>query len=97
VEEVLFEHPAVREAAVVGVKDEYRGESVKAYIVFKEGWEVSPSQMDRWCRERLAAYKVPHHYSFRETLPKTMIGKVLRRKLQEEEAETKQAAEDKGE
>jgi long-chain acyl-CoA synthetase len=53
--------------------------------------------MDRWCRERLAAYKVPHHYSFRETLPKTMIGKVLRRKLQEEEAETKQAAEDKGE
>lgn len=97
VEEVLFEHPAVREAAVVGVKDEYRGESVKAYIVFKEGWQVSPGQMDRWCRERLAAYKVPHHYSFRETLPKTMIGKVLRRKLQEEEAETKQAAEDKGE
>jgi long-chain acyl-CoA synthetase len=70
---------------------------VKAFIVFKEGWQVSSSQLDRWCRERLAAYKVPHHYSFRETLPKTMIGKVLRRKLQEEEAETKQAAEDKGE
>ena len=96
VEEVLFEHPAVREAAVIGVKDEYRGETVKAFIVFKEGWHVSDSQLDRWCRERLAAYKVPHHYSFRETLPKTMVGKVLRRKLQEEEAE-KQAAEDKGE
>lgn len=97
VEEVLFEHPAVREAAVVGIKDEYRGESVKAFIVFKEGWQVSRSQLDRWCRERLAAYKVPHHYSFRETLPKTMVGKVLRRKLQEEEAEKKQTAEDKGE
>jgi long-chain acyl-CoA synthetase len=96
VEEVLFEHPAVREAAVIGVKDEYRGETVKAFIVFKEGWQVSSHQLDRWCRERLASYKVPHHYSFRETLPKTMIGKVLRRKLQEEEAE-KQSAEDKGE
>ncbi|OBZ11477.1 long-chain fatty acid--CoA ligase [Bacillus sp. FJAT-26390] len=96
VEEVLFEHPAVREAAVIGVKDEYRGETVKAFIVFKEGWQVSSSQLDRWCRERLASYKVPHHYSFRETLPKTMVGKVLRRKLQEEEAE-KQAAKDKGE
>lgn len=97
VEEVLFEHPAVREAAVIGVKDEYRGESVKAFIVFKEGWQVSSSQLDRWCRERLAAYKVPHHYSFRETLPKTIIGKVLRRKLQEEEAEQRKAKEDKGE
>lgn len=97
VEEVLFEHPAVREAAVVGVKDAYRGETVKAFIVLKEGWQVSRSQLDRWCRERLAAYKVPHHYTFRETLPKSMIGKVLRRKLLEEEAETKRSAEDKGE
>ncbi|WP_339206531.1 long-chain fatty acid--CoA ligase [Paenibacillus sp. FSL K6-3182] len=99
VEEVLFEHPAVREAAVIGVKDEYRGETVKAFIVFKEGWQVSSSQLDRWCRERLASYKVPHHYSFRETLPKTMVGKVLRRKLQEEEAEAEKArkAEKKGE
>ncbi|MGO4694300.1 long-chain fatty acid--CoA ligase [Paenibacillus sp. 2TAB26] len=99
VEEVLFEHPAVREAAVIGVKDEYRGETVKAFIVFKEGWQVSSSQLDRWCRERLASYKVPHNYSFRETLPKTMVGKVLRRKLQEEEAEAEKArkAEKKGE
>ncbi|NIK78107.1 long-chain acyl-CoA synthetase [Paenibacillus castaneae] len=88
VEEVLFEHPAVREAAVVGVSDPYRGETVKAFVVFKDGWHVSSSQLDRWCRERLAAYKVPHQYTFRETLPKTMIGKVLRRKLQEEEAES---------
>jgi len=87
VEEVLFEHPAVREAAVIGVKDAYRGETVKAYIVLKDGWQVSRSQLDRWCRERLAPFKVPHHYAFRETLPKTMVGKVLRRKLQEEEEE----------
>lgn len=92
VEEVLFEHPAVREAAVLGVKDAYRGETVKAYIVLKEGWQVSRSQLDRWCRDRLAAYKVPHHYSFRETLPKTMVGKVLRRKLAEEELEQEEAS-----
>lgn len=92
VEEVLFEHPAVREAAVIGVKDEYRGETVKAFIVLKEGWHVSDSQLDRWCRDRLAAYKVPHRYAFRETLPKTMVGKVLRRKLAEEEAESMEKA-----
>ncbi len=85
VEEALFEHPAVKEAAVIGVKDAYRGETVKAFIVFKEGWTVSSMQLDQWCRARLAPFKVPQHYSFRESLPKTMIGKVLRRKLQEEE------------
>lgn len=93
VEEVLFEHPAVKEAAVLGVKDAYRGETVKAYIVLKDGWQVSRSQLDRWCRERLAAFKVPHAYSFRETLPKTMVGKVLRRKLAEEDAAQDEASE----
>lgn len=96
VEEVLYEHPAIREAAVIGVKDSYRGETVKAFIVLKEGWQVSKEQLDVWCRERLASYKVPHHYTFRETLPKTMIGKVLRRKLYEEDAEAEKAAADKG-
>lgn len=85
VEEVLYEHPGIREAAIVGVKDDYRGETVKAYIVLKEGWQVSRIQLDKWCRERLAAYKVPHLYEFRDSLPKTMVGKVLRRKLAEEE------------
>lgn len=93
VEEVLFEHPAVREAAVVGIKDPYRGETVKAYVVLKEGWQISASQLDRWCRDHLAAFKVPHHYVFRDSLPKTMIGKVLRRKLlEEDEAEAGSAA-----
>lgn len=85
VEEVLFEHPAVVEASVLGVLDSYRGETVKAYIVLRKGWQVSEMQLDRWCRDRLAAYKVPRQYEFRESLPQSMIGKVLRRKLREEE------------
>ncbi|WP_372662612.1 long-chain fatty acid--CoA ligase [Cohnella sp.] len=85
VEEVLFEHPAVVEASVLGVPDSYRGETVKAYIVLRKGWQVSEMQLDRWCRDRLAAYKVPRQYEFRENLPQSMIGKVLRRKLREEE------------
>ncbi len=85
VEEVLFEHPAVKEAAVIGIKDTYRGETVKAFIVLKDGCNVSQSQLNLWCRERLAAYKVPHLYEYRESLPKTMVGKVLRRQLVEEE------------
>ncbi|XEC94106.1 long-chain fatty acid--CoA ligase [Paenibacillus tarimensis] len=87
VEEVLFEHPAVLEAAVVGVKDPYRGETVKAFIVVKNGWSVSRMQLDQWCRERLAPYKVPHVYAFRDSLPKSLVGKVLRRKLLEEDEE----------
>ncbi|GMK46771.1 long-chain-fatty-acid--CoA ligase [Paenibacillus glycanilyticus] len=84
VEEVLYEHPAVMEASVLGVKDPYRGETVKAFIVLKKGSYVSAAQLDVWCRQRLAAFKVPHLYEFRDSLPKTMIGKVLRRKLMEE-------------
>lgn len=86
VEEVLFEHPAVREAAVVGVPDPYRGETVKAFVVLKEGMQASPQEIDAFCRERLAAYKVPRIIEFRQDLPKTLIGKVLRRALKSEEA-----------
>jgi len=84
VEEALFEHPGVKEASVLGVPDAYRGETVKAFVVLKEGWSVSEMQLDRWCRERLAAYKVPKLYEFRESLPLSLIGKVIRRKLREE-------------
>lgn len=85
VEEVLFEHPAVQEAAVVGVPDPYRGETVKAFLVLKQGKQVSDEELDRFCRMKLAAYKVPRLYEYRSELPKTMVGKVLRRQLQEEE------------
>ncbi|WP_026673405.1 long-chain-fatty-acid--CoA ligase [Alkalihalobacterium bogoriense] len=85
IEEVLFEHPAVMECVVIGVPDPYRGETVKAFIVLKEGEQVSEQEFDTYCREKLAAYKVPKKYEFREELPKTMVGKVLRRALREEE------------
>lgn len=85
IEEVLFEHPAIAEASVVGIKDHYRGETVKAYVVLRENHAVTEEQLDMWCRDRLAAFKVPHQYAFRDQLPKTMVGKVLRRKLIEEE------------
>lgn len=90
VEEVLFEHPAVLEACVAGIPDEYRGETVKAYLVLKEGISVSGQELEAFCRERLAAYKVPRVYEFRQALPKTMVGKVLRRALVEEEMAKKQ-------
>ncbi|MFV9510988.1 AMP-binding protein [Tepidibacillus sp. LV47] len=85
VEEVLFEHEAVQEAVVVGIPDPYRGETVKAFVVLKEGIKVSEKELDAFCRERLAAYKVPRVYEFRSELPKTMVGKILRRALIEEE------------
>jgi len=91
VEEVLFEHPAVLEAAVIGVPDPYRGETVKAYIVLKQGQQVQEEELDRHCRQRLAAYKVPRQYEFRTELPKTMVGKVLRRQLQEEDKKRREA------
>lgn len=81
VEEVLFEHPAVREAAVVGVPDGYRGETVKAFVVRQSG--VTEEELNRFCRERLAAYKVPRQYEFVDALPKSAVGKVLRRLLKE--------------
>ena len=84
VEEVLFTHPAVQEAAAIGVPDEYRGETVAAFIVLKAGF--SPTEKTRqdiiaYCKQNLAAYKVPKIVEFRESLPKTLIGKVLRREL----------------
>ncbi|WPZ17619.1 long-chain-fatty-acid--CoA ligase [Geobacillus subterraneus] len=85
VEEVLYEHPKVQEAAVIGVPDPYRGETVKAFIVLKPGEECSEQEMDAFMRERLAAYKVPRLYEFRSELPKTAVGKILRRALVEEE------------
>jgi len=85
VEEVLYAHPAVQEVAVVGVPDAYRGETVKAYIVPKAGMQPTEDEIIAHCRESLAPYKVPKLVEFRTELPKTAIGKVLRRMLIAEE------------
>ncbi|RIH89574.1 long-chain-fatty-acid--CoA ligase [Calidithermus roseus] len=89
VEEVLYAHPAVQEAAVIGVPDAYRGETVAAYVVLKPGQSVTQEELDRYCRANLAAYKVPRIYEFRESLPKSMVGKVLKRELREQIAQEK--------
>jgi long-chain acyl-CoA synthetase len=85
IEEVLYEHPDVIEAVAVGIPDPYRGETVKAYIVLKEGSTVTEEEMNEFARKYLAAYKAPKLYEFRKELPKTAVGKILRRKLVDEE------------
>ncbi|RYG74967.1 long-chain-fatty-acid--CoA ligase [Lentibacillus lipolyticus] len=92
VEEVLYEHEAVQEAVVAGVPDPYRGETVKAYVVLKSDYkDVTEKDFDEFCRSRLAAFKVPRIYEFRNELPKTAVGKILRRKLVEEDKEKMEA------
>lgn len=93
VEEVLYEHEAVQECTVAGVPDAYRGETVKAYIVLKKGKKVSAEELEKFCRERLSAFKVPRLYEFRDELPKALAGKVLRRVLVEEEKKKAQQGE----
>ncbi|QOV12949.1 AMP-binding protein [Viridibacillus arvi] len=87
IEEVLYEHEAVQECVALGVPDPYRGETVKAYIVLKEGMKVTEEEFNKYCRENLAAFKVPRIYEFRDELPKTAVGKILRRTLQDEDKE----------
>jgi long-chain acyl-CoA synthetase len=87
VEAVLYRHPAVAECAVAGVPDAYRGETVKAYVVVRPGLELTTDEVIAHCRRELAAYKVPKLVEFRADLPRTMIGKVLRRVLVEQERE----------
>ncbi|MEB7772702.1 long-chain-fatty-acid--CoA ligase [Kurthia gibsonii] len=90
VEEVLYEHPDVVECVAAGVPDPYRGETVKAYIVLREGATTTEADLNKFCRENLAAYKVPRIYEFRAELPKTAVGKILRRALIDEEKEKQQ-------
>jgi long-chain acyl-CoA synthetase len=83
VEDVLAEHPAVRESAVVGVPDEKRGETVKAFVSVKPGATVTPEELIAHCKERMAAYKYPRSIVLMDELPKTVTGKILRRELRE--------------
>jgi long-chain acyl-CoA synthetase len=86
VERVLQEHPAVIAASVVGIPDEKVGERIKAFVVLKEDVKgISGFELTKWCKERLAPYKVPQYIEFRDMLPKSKVGKFLRRELREEE------------
>jgi fatty-acyl-CoA synthase len=92
VEEVLYEHPKVLEVAVAGVPDAYRGEVVKAFVVLRQGEQATVDEIREFAKARLAAYKVPRAVEFRDDLPKTLIGKVLRRALVEQEQAKAEAA-----
>jgi long-chain acyl-CoA synthetase len=87
IEEVISAHPAVAEVGVVGLPDKMKGETVKAWIVLRPGMSATAADIKAHCRERLAPYKVPAQYEFVTELPKTMVGKVLRRVLKQQEAE----------
>ncbi len=95
IEEVLYEHPKVLDAVSIGVPDPYRGETVKAFVVPKPGESLTEKELIEFCRSRLAAYKVPRIVELRESLPKTTVGKVLRKELRREEQERQAASETK--
>ena len=85
IDDVITEHPDVHECCAIGVPDKKRGESVKVFVVKRPGAELSSEDIRSWCKERLAAYKVPRHIEFRDDLPKSTMMKVLRRVLRDEE------------
>jgi long-chain acyl-CoA synthetase len=85
VENVVTQHPAVLEAACIGVPDERTEEAVKVFVVLKPGASASEDEIRQFCRDKLSAYKVPHHVEFRDSLPKSNVGKILRRELRDEE------------
>jgi long-chain acyl-CoA synthetase len=87
VEDVIYQHPAVKETAVIGVPDPYRGETVKAFVALKQGMEthVSPEEIIVFCKERMAAYKYPRQVEIVAEIPKTLTGKFLRRTLRDQD------------
>jgi long-chain acyl-CoA synthetase len=85
IDEVLFQNAKVQEAVCVGIDDQYRGETVKAFVVLKPGQQATEEEIISFCRQKLAAYKVPKMVEFRESLPKSAVGKILRKILREEE------------
>ena len=92
VEEALATHPAVMDAAAIGIPHPIKGEEVKAFVVLKPGANATAEQIVAHCRERLAPFKVPKEVEFRESLPKTLIGKILRKELAREETAKRKTA-----
>ena len=85
VDEVLYQHPKIAEAVSAGVPDAYRGETVKAFVVLKPGVEATDKEIIEFCKQKLAPYKVPKLVEFRKDLPKSAVGKILRKILRDEE------------
>jgi len=85
IDEVLYQHPKIMDAVAVGIPHEYRGETVKAYVVLKQGETATEKEIIDFCRDKLAAYKAPKIVEFRDELPKSAVGKVLRKVLRDEE------------
>ena len=91
IDEVLHEYPKIKEAISLSVPHSSRGETLKAYIVPKDGEKITVPEIAAFCRSKLASYKVPRIFEFRTELPKSLVGKVLRRALREEEEKKLQA------
>jgi len=85
VDEVLYRHPKISEAVTVGVPDDYRGETVKVYVVLKPGQTATEKELIDFCRESLTTYKSPKVVEFRDSLPKSSVGKILHKILRDEE------------
>jgi long-chain acyl-CoA synthetase len=92
IDEVLYGHPKVKDACSFGIPDPYRGETVKAVIVLKEEAAASEKEIQDYCREKLSAYKVPKIIEFRQQLPMSAVGKILRRVLRDEEIAKQKAS-----
>ena len=84
IEELLYQHPKVAEVAVIGVSDEHKGEVPKAYVTLKEGQKITASEVIRFCRDRIAPFKVPKYVEFRDSLPKNATGKILKTELRKD-------------
>jgi long-chain acyl-CoA synthetase len=83
IDNLLFDHPGILEACCVGIPDDYRGESLRAFVVLREGETLNSEEVIAFCREKLAPYKVPKEIVFMDELPKTVVGKILRRELRD--------------
>jgi long-chain acyl-CoA synthetase len=94
IEDILYEHPKVLEAAALGIPVGDKGERIKVYVVLKPGETATDEEILAFCRQNLAAYKVPKYVEFRDTLPKTMVGKILRRELLTSELEHREPQEE---
>jgi acyl-CoA synthetase (AMP-forming)/AMP-acid ligase II len=92
IENVILRHPKVQDCAVIGVPSSYQGESVKACVVLHAGESLTQEELEAYCREHMAAFKVPKHLSVRDALPKNPTGKILKRVLREEEGGVTKAA-----